>query len=129
MLPRSLRLDLRHQPTFFDDARKQHGKDVLFFYRVLQTEGTQMQHAPVSVAVIVPRKKVKSAVARNTIKRKIRQAVYKSLKKSTHTFEEVHVQIVVFLKKQQRDTSDSEFSTRIEQDMLQLLAKLATKQT
>lgn len=95
MLPKQYRLPLRHQSTFFTQARKSHTKHLVVYSLPCghddQAFVTQKQDARslsectnARAAVIVPAKKNALAVDRNRIKRQVR-AVLLPLLQATKT--------------------------------------------
>jgi len=71
MIPRELRLPLRRSPGFFSSSLKKENKNLLLFLR----EGSESLGA-----VIVPKRVETSAVKRNFLKRKLKDALVQVLR-------------------------------------------------
>jgi len=88
MLPKQNKLQLRKHQTFFSSARKKHSNHFVLFV----APGSKTT----KIAVIIPAKKVQTAVARNHHKRVIKAALLALVK---NELTQNPMNIVVYLKK------------------------------
>lgn len=112
MLPRPLRLDLRHLPDFFDRAEKQYGPLLSFRYLKPTTAVHQARWA-----IIVP-KSVGLGVQRAQIKRRVRHALTSWLRQQSPDFMVPESVVVLVRAAATHDEYQQVFSTLLREPSL-----------